>query len=205
MAQIENFGKNPIENLLNYATHSTGVLFNAYDLNSFYKENEEFTFSLVKETRGETKISYQDELLSVSGIYQEEKFKCKEDSKIIIIEANYTDPMIIADAKMAYKKQDEQTIYRSFRGSEPKLNLGMDFLLSVLEKNPNLIIYSSSQQIITNKELSNIAISIESINKTIGQEIDKDEVLKILKKLGFELIISADGLVNVKALCIALI
>ncbi|HEB7542165.1 TPA: phenylalanine--tRNA ligase subunit beta, partial [Campylobacter coli] len=199
LAQVENFGKNPIENLLNYATHSTGVLFNAYDLNSFYKENEEFTFNLVKEIHGETKISCQDELLSVSGIYQEEKFKCKEDSKIIIIEANYTDPMIIADAKMSYKKQDEQTIYRSFRGSEPKLNLGMDFLLSVLEKNPDLIIYSSSQQIITSKELPNIPISIESISKTIGQEVDKDEVLKILKKLGFELIISADGLVNVKA------
>ncbi|EGP2596445.1 phenylalanine--tRNA ligase subunit beta [Campylobacter coli] len=199
LAQVENLGKNPIENLLNYATHSTGVLFNAYDLNSFYKENEEFTLSLVKEAQGETKVSCQEELLSVSGIYQEEKFKSKEDSKIIIIEANYTDPMIIADAKMVYKKQDDQTIYRSFRGSEPKLNLGMDFLLSVLEKNPNLIIYSSSQQIITNKELPNIAISIESISKTIGQEVDKDEVLKILKKLGFELILSADGLVNAKA------
>ncbi len=199
LAQVENLGKNPIENLLNYATHSTGVLFNAYDLDSFYKENEEFTLNLVKEAQGETKVSCQDELLSVSGIYQEEKFKSKEDSKIIIIEANYTDPMIIADAKMSYKKQDDQTIYRSFRGSEPKLNLGMDFLLSVLEKNPNLIIYSSSQQIITNKELPNIAISIESISKTIGQEVDKDEVLKILKKLGFELILSADGLVNVKA------
>ncbi|HEB7534792.1 TPA: phenylalanine--tRNA ligase subunit beta [Campylobacter coli] len=199
LAQVENLGKNPIENLLNYATHSTGVLFNAYDLDSFYKENEEFTLSLIKEAQGETKVSCQDELLSVSGIYQEEKFKSKEDSKIIIIEANYTDPMIIADAKMSYKKQDDQTIYRSFRGSEPKLNLGMDFLLSVLEKNPNLIIYSSSQQIITNKELPNIAISIESISKTIGQEVDKDEVLKILKKLGFELILSADGLVNVKA------
>lgn len=199
LAQVENLGKNPIENLLNYATHSTGVLFNAYDLDSFYKENEEFTLSLVKEAQGETKVSCQDEFLSVSGIYQEEKFKSKEDSKIIIIEANYTDPMIIADAKMSYKKQDDQTIYRSFRGSEPKLNLGMDFLLSVLEKNPNLIIYSSSQQIITNKELPNIAISIENISKTIGQEVDKDEVLKILKKLGFELILSADGLVNVKA------
>ncbi len=199
LAQVENLGKNPIENLLNYATHSTGVLFNAYDLDSFYKENEEFTLSLVKEAQGETKVSCREELLSVSGIYQEEKFKSKEDSKIIIIEANYTDPMIIADAKMSYKKQDDQTIYRSFRGSEPKLNLGMDFLLSVLEKNPNLIIYSSSQQIITNKELPNIAISIESISKTIGQEVDKDEVLKILKKLGFELILSADGLVNVKA------
>lgn len=199
LAQVENLGKNPIENLLNYATHSTGVLFNAYDLDSFYKENEEFTLSLVKEAQGETKVLCQEELLSVSGIYQEEKFKSKEDSKIIIIEANYTDPMIIADAKISYKKQDDQTIYRSFRGSEPKLNLGMDFLLSVLEKNPNLIIYSSSQQIITSKELPNIAISIESISKTIGQEVDKDEVLKILKKLGFELILSADGLVNVKA------
>ncbi|HED6959185.1 TPA: phenylalanine--tRNA ligase subunit beta [Campylobacter jejuni] len=199
LAQIESLGKNSIENLLSYATHSTGVLFNAYDLNSLSGEDEEFTINLTKQAHGETKVSCKDKFLSFSGIFQNDESKCKNDSKIVIIEANYTDPLVIANAKMYHKDQDEKTLYRSFRGSEPKLNLGMDFLLSIFEQIPNLVIYSSSQQILTDKELPIIPISIESIGDIIGQNVDKDEVLKILKKLGFELILSGEGLINVKA------
>ena len=199
LAQTENLGKNSVENLLNYATHSTGVLFNAYDLSVFSEEDEEFTITLSKQTDGETKVSCKDELLSFSGIFQSDKSRCKNDSKVVIIEANYTDPLVIANAKMHHKEQDEKTLYRSFRGSEPRLNLGMDFLLSIFEQISELVIYSSSQQILTHKELPIISISIESINDIIGQNVDKDEVLKILKKLGFELILSGEGLINVKA------
>ncbi|EAI4691646.1 phenylalanine--tRNA ligase subunit beta [Campylobacter jejuni] len=199
LAQIESLEKNSIENLLNYATHSTGVLFNAYDLSSFSEKDEEFTINLSKQMHGETKVSYKDKLLSFSGIFQNNESRCKDESKIIIIEANYTDPLVIADAKIYHKDQDEKMLYRSFRGSEPKLNLGMDFLLSIFEQIPNLVIYSSSQQILTDKELPIIPISIESIGDIIGQNVDKDEVLKILKKLGFELILSGEGLINVKA------
>ncbi|MFQ6342115.1 phenylalanine--tRNA ligase subunit beta [Campylobacter sp. VTCC 70190] len=199
LAQIESLGKNYVENLLHYATHSTGVLFNAYDLSVFSSENEEFSINLSKEAHGETKVSCKDELLSFSGIFQNNESRCKNDSKIVIIEANYTDPLVIANAKIHHKNQDEKTLYRSFRGSEPKLNLGMDFLLSIFEQIPNLIIYSSSQQVLINKELPIIPVSIESISDIIGQNINKDEVLKILKKLGFELILSGEGLINVKA------
>lgn len=199
LAQIESLGKNSIENLLSYATHSTGVLFNAYDLNSLSGEDEEFTINLTKQAHGETKVSCKDKFLSFSGIFQNDESKCKNDSKIVIIEANYTDPLVIANAKMYHKDQDEKTLYRSFRGSEPKLNLGMDFLLSIFDQIPDLVIYSSSQQILTNKELPIIPISIEGISDIIGQNVDKDEVLKILKKLGFELILSGEGLINVKA------
>ncbi|EAH6516290.1 phenylalanine--tRNA ligase subunit beta [Campylobacter jejuni] len=199
LAQIESLGKNSIENLLNYATHSTGVLFNAYDLSSFSEKDEEFTINLSKQVHGETKVSCKDKLLSFSGIFQNNESRCKDHSKIIIIEANYTDPLVIADAKIYHKDQDEKMLYRSFRGSEPKLNLGMDFLLSIFEQIPNLVIYSSSQQILTDKELPIIPISIEGISDIIGQNVDKDEVLKILKKLGFELILSGEGLINVKA------
>ncbi|RQD67038.1 phenylalanine--tRNA ligase subunit beta [Campylobacter hepaticus] len=199
LAQIENLSNNAIENLLNYATHSTGVLFNAYDLSSFSSEGEEFTIVLNKEAHGETKVSCKDKLLSFSGIFQNDASKCKNDSKIVIIEANYTDPLVIAEAKMHHKNQDEKTLYRSFRGSEPRLSLGMDFLLSIFEHIPNFIIYSSSQQIVTNKQAPIISLNVEGISDIIGQNIDKDEILKILKKLGFELILSGDGLVNVKA------
>ncbi|MBM0637019.1 phenylalanine--tRNA ligase subunit beta [Campylobacter sp. VicNov18] len=199
LSQIENLSNNPIENLLNYATHSTGVLFNAYDLSSFSNEGEEFTIVLNKQEHGETKVSCKDRLLSFSGIFQNDESKCKKDSKIIIIEANYTDPLVIANAKNYHQNQDEKTLYRSFRGSEPKLSLGMDFLLGILENISSIIIYSSSQQIVINKQSPIIPVSIEGIGKMIGQSVDKDEILKILKKLGFELILSGEGLVNVKA------
>ncbi|MGH2327422.1 phenylalanine--tRNA ligase subunit beta [Campylobacter taeniopygiae] len=196
LAQIENLEKNPIQNLLNYAMHSTGVLFNAYDLSNFAKENEEIILNLSKESSGETKISCQNKTLSISGFYQEEEYKIKENSKLVIIEANYTDPNIIANSKSNYKKQDEKIFYRSFRGSEPKLYLGMDFLLNILKQNPNLSIYSSSQQILLDKKLLTISINIDHINNIIGQDIDKDDILNILKKLGFKIILLDDKLIN---------
>ncbi|MFX3626601.1 phenylalanine--tRNA ligase subunit beta [Campylobacter sp. LH-2024] len=198
LAQIENLENNPIQNLLNYTIHSTGVLFNAYDLSVFAKENEEVALNFSKEKSGETKISCQNKTLSISGFYQKEEYKCKETSKLVIIEANYTDPNIIANAKPNYKEQDEKIFYRSFRGSEPKLHLGMDFLLNILKQNSNLSIYSSSQQILLDKELLTIPMNIDHINNIIGQDIDKDDILNILKKLGFKIILLDDKLINVE-------
>lgn len=198
LAQAELLSQNSIENLLNYATHSTGVLFNAYDFDKLEKSNDELNFTLSKETQGESKISCQEEFLSISGIYQNKKIKCDENTKLIILEAHYTEPSIIAQSKNKYKEIDEKTFYRSFRGSEPKLNVGMDFLLQQIAKIPSVMIYSSSQQVLDYKKEQIIAVSIETINNTIGQSIDKDEILKILKKLGFELLLTNDGLTNVK-------
>lgn len=199
LAQIELLSSNVMENLLRYATHSTGVLFNAYDFNKLEKNNEEINLNLIKETHGETKILCQNEILSVAGIYQNQESKIDENSKIIIIEAHYTEPSIIAESKKFYKKPDEKTFYRSFRGSEPSLALGMDFLLCQIATLQEAVIYSSAQQVLEYKNDSLIAINLETINNTIGQAIDKDEILKILKKLGFELILSGDGLINVIA------
>lgn len=198
LAQIDFLGSHAIENLLNYTMHSTGVLFNAYDLEYFNKEKTEILLKLNQENHGETKIMCEDKLLSISGIYQEKQFKCKEESKIIILEAHYTQPLVIAEARIHYKKQDEKLLYRSFRGSEPKLNTGMNFLLNLLQKNPNVLIYSSSQQILENKKNSVIDIHIENISEIIGQEIHKDIVLKILKKLEFELTIFGDNRISAK-------
>ncbi|HEO8741650.1 TPA: phenylalanine--tRNA ligase subunit beta [Campylobacter upsaliensis] len=198
LAQAELLSQNSIENLLNYATHSTGVLFNAYDFDKLKKNNDELNFALSKEEQGESKISCQEEFLSISGIYQNANLKCDEKTKIVILEAHYTDPSIIAQSKGKYQKVDEKTFYRSFRGSEPKLNIGMDFLLQQIATIQDVMIYSSSQQVLDYKKEQIITISIETINNTIGQNIDKDEILKILKKLGFELLLSNDSLINIK-------
>ncbi len=74
----------------------------------------------------------------------------------------------------------------------------MDFLLQQIATIQDVMIYSSSQQVLDYKKEQIITISIETINNTIGQNIDKDEILKILKKLGFELLLSNDGLINIR-------
>ena len=74
----------------------------------------------------------------------------------------------------------------------------MDFLLQQIATIQDVMIYSSSQQVLDYKKEQIITISIETINNTIGQNIDKDEILKILKKLGFELLLSNDSLINIK-------
>ncbi|MCX2682981.1 phenylalanine--tRNA ligase subunit beta [Campylobacter sp. MIT 21-1685] len=199
LAQIDMLGENAIDNLLNYATHSTGVLFNAYNCSRLNKDDNEIIFNIQKAKKGESTVSCKNQLLSVSGIYQEPIGKCDEKSKIVIIEAHYTDPSVIAKAKKSYKIQDEKILYRSFRGSEPRLHLGIDFLLSQLQLISNADIYSSSQQISNNKKFPIIALNIEDINVMIGQDVDKDEILRILKKIGFELIFSNKKLINVKA------
>ena len=199
LAQIALLGKNAIDNLLRYATHSTGVLFNAYDIRNLNKKGKTIILNLEKGANAETRVLYKEQLLSVSGIYQESLSKCDEKSKVVIIEANYTNPSIIANAKKNYKIRDENVFYRSFRGSEPKLHLGIDFLLNELKLATDLDIYSSSQQIINDKKPPIIALNIEAINVMIGQEFDKDEILKILKKIGFELIFLEQKLVNARA------
>ncbi|KAA6229573.1 phenylalanine--tRNA ligase subunit beta [Campylobacter sp. LR264d] len=198
LAQIELLGKNSIENVLNYATYSTGVLFNAYDFNTLSKDGKEITLHLNKDENGATKVLCDEKLLSVSGIFQSEKLLLNEEEKIVIIEANYTDPVSIALAKNSYKKHDENSLYRSFRGSEPNLSLGMNFLLKNLDSSPDIMIYSSSQHFLEYKENPIIAVNIDIINKIIGQEVHKDEIFKILKKLGFTLIVANEGPINVK-------
>lgn len=198
LAQISSLGPNVIENLLNYVTHSTGVLLNAYDLHKFGKKGEEILLNLSKESHGETRIAYKDQLLSVSGVCQEEFFKSEQNSEIVLLEAHYTCPFVIAEAKNHHEKQDERILYRSFRGSEPKLNLGMNFLLNLLQGNPNIMIYSSSQQISKHRENLAIDVNIETVTKLIGQRVCKDAILKILKKLEFEPVIFGEDHINVK-------
>ncbi|MDO4674254.1 phenylalanine--tRNA ligase subunit beta [Campylobacter sp.] len=199
LAQIGLLSCDALENLLHYATHSTGVLFNAYDFDRLRKNDETATLNLTKGAHGETKILCQDKILSVSGLYQDGFARANESSKIIIIEAHYTEPSIIAASKKFHEKQDEKTFHRSFRGSEPGLTLGMDFLLGQISGSQEAVVYSSTQQVLEYKNNALIPINVKTINNTIGQAICRDEILKILKKLGFELIISNDNLINVKA------
>ncbi|TQR34607.1 phenylalanine--tRNA ligase subunit beta [Campylobacter sp. MIT 99-7217] len=198
LATIENLGENDVINFLNYATHATGVIFNAYDFKTLEKDqDEELIFKITKEKNGESKVYHEDKLLNTVGIYQEECSKL-DQSQIIIIESSYTIPKIIAQAKPHYKKIDENIFYRSFRGSEPKLDIGMNYLINKISKYDNISIYTGSQHIQLQKSLQEIKITASEVSKIIGKDIDKNDIVRILKRLEFEVFIVDENLINVK-------
>lgn len=148
LATAQILKENTISNFLTYASHSTGVIFNAYDMKVFKSEDEILSLKLSKGKFGENVLSFNDKKLSVAGIFQEDFAKINNESKFILIEASYTRPEIIAESKMHYKKQDNETIYRSFRGSEPKLSIGINCLLNKMAKYDNINIYMGSHEVV---------------------------------------------------------
>lgn len=184
IGKLENHN---IINLLNYATHSSGVLFNAYDLKTLDNENKEVALQIRKGKNGESKVFHNNQLLSVSGIYQENIAKITENSKYIIIEASYSDPSVIAEAKESYKKHDDESLYRSFRGSEPQLDLGMEYLLQKISTYANIGIYPSYQQISTPIKKADIKLDILEVCKYIGAKVEANDAVNMLKRLGFSI------------------
>lgn len=182
-----------IENLLSYATYSTGVLLRAYDASKLKNKDEKVMFEIKTKEFGNSVVYQDDRLISMAGISQNDEFKVDENSKIVIIEANYTDPKIIATATNQDKNlQGDEHAYRAVRGSEPKLNVGLEYLCSIISKNDSINLYSGTQQVKPRKEQKTIIFSIEQINNIIGKEILRNDAVKILKKLGFEISIEQD-------------
>lgn len=177
--------QNNILNLINYATHSTGVIFNAYELSHDESDSEE-TLVIKKGKNGESKVFHKDKLLSVAGIYQEESSKISEKSHFVIIEANYTKPETIAAAKDSYEKHDEESIYRSFRGSEPQLNIGLEYLFNKMSIYENIKIFTSYQKIALTNKAAEIKLDINELSANIGTNIDANDAVSILKRLSFE-------------------
>lgn len=191
LASIEELGTNAIENLLVYSTYSSGVLFNAIDLGKLCSDCEQISLDIKTKENKEIAIKFKDKELAVFGIVQNEEYKINNESKKILIIANYVNPEIIANTHKNYKNTD---IYRSFRGSEPELNLGLDCLFNLLQNNKNIKIYGSSCQNTLVKEKISITCSINELEKMIGQACEKNDIVKILKRLNFELSIAEDNL-----------
>lgn len=76
--------------------------------------------------------------------------------------------------------------YRASRGSEPDLNQGLDYCISVIETNSESSVYGGTIEIDESHEDKIISLSKKEIDEIIGANIDKVKITKILKNLGFD-------------------
>ncbi|MGH1600981.1 phenylalanine--tRNA ligase subunit beta [Campylobacter majalis] len=199
LALIECSETHPMRRLCEYATHSTGVIFRMYDFAKI-STDEKISIDISVGTHQESILKVDDKILGVAGVYQNKDTMIDESSKLILLEASYADPSVVSEYVGENKdivKTNE--LYRSTRSSEPNLALGIDPIFERLSSQNIAKFYAGHQLSATKTEVKTISFTITDINKMIGQDVPKIEIVRILKKLGFDVAFTQESEnINVK-------
>ncbi len=187
LAQVEENFKRRIESLIYYVTHSTGVILRGYDYDFFKEDEEGIARGELKEEDGFIALYAKEKCASVVGINQSEASKAKDSDTVLILEASYIAPESVSRAMMEKKIPSDYVFYRSSRGSEPELEIGMEYLLKLLRLYADAEVFGGDIEL--NDEWSEEIVSIKKgeMDAIIGMEVDKTRVTNILKNLGFAL------------------
>lgn len=165
-----------LKNLLNYTTHSCGVLLNAYP------KSKSSILNIKKDEDGFDTIYFESEALSKPCVLQND---FDETEAEYLIEASYVNPELISKLVFNKKIKTSEIFYKSSRGSEPNINFGLDYFSNLISKLGGTLSKGSVDYIDDIEKLF-VDANIKKINSIIGQDIEKNEIEKILISLGFE-------------------
>jgi phenylalanyl-tRNA synthetase beta chain len=193
LAMIEEATDNVLDALFNYTIHTTGVILRHYNFSKLSKGKEKVKLVLKELDHRLGAIEYDGKIGSIIGIRQDETLKADSDKGVILLEASYTAPEIIAPAVKKEGLKTDTLYYRTSRGSEPDLTFGLNYLLSLLNQYAQAEVYAECSEFITPKATCALKISIDEINRLIGQEIGLSQAVNILSRLGFTIHKTEDG------------
>ncbi|WP_187844226.1 phenylalanine--tRNA ligase subunit beta [Helicobacter pylori] len=177
LAHNNALSENELNNFIEFSAHFSGVILNAYSLNTtpvdLSVKNDENNLESVyinHQKRSTIAIKHQDQ---------------KDLSEYLLLEASYIDPISLSLKLHALKdktlQKDNALIYRSARGSNPNLSDGLNFLSAHLKAT----ILESKQ---TKHSLKDRALKfqLEDITEILGLAVEKEKIQSILKNLGFK-------------------
>ncbi len=177
LAHNNALSENDLNNFIEFSTHFSGVVMNAYSLNAtpidLSVKNDENNLESVyinHQKRSTIAIKHQDQ---------------KDLSEYLLLEASYIDPISLSLKLHALKdktlQKDNALIYRSARGSNPNLSDGLNFLSAHLKA----AILESKQTKHSLKDRT-LKFKLEDITEILGLAIEEEKIQGILKNLGFK-------------------
>ncbi|PAF47358.1 phenylalanine--tRNA ligase subunit beta [Helicobacter sp. 12S02634-8] len=188
--------EDPIQNFLEFSTHMTGVILNAYALDNLKmassSKGTEISLTIKKDKNGFESV-FTDKKISIIGVGNQIQQEFNIFPKTLIIEASYIDPTIIS--KLLHQHNiptDKALTYRTTRGSNSQLDTGMNYLCKLFSDSTKCLIYSGSQEIKQNYEDTIINTTFNAISDIIGKPIEKEEIASILKRLNFTIKATCD-------------
>jgi len=187
LTQLEEKKESAIESLMSYATHSSGVVLRAYEHSFFCAAGETMAkISLSRDANGFASIKTKEKTASIVGVSQEDVSKVNFNEGLILIEATYIAPDAISKKMQEKKIPSGDAYYRASRGSEPDLNQGLNYCISMIDSFSDSSVYGGTIEIEEAYDDKIISISKKEIDEIIGANIDKAKITKILKNLGFD-------------------
>ncbi len=177
LAHNNALSENDLKNFIEFSTHFSGVIMNAYSLNKtpmdLSVKNDENNLESVyinHQKRSTIAIKHQDQ---------------KDLSECLILEASYIDPISLSLKLHALKdktlQKDNALIYRSARGSNPNLSDGLNFLSAHLKAT-----ILESKQIKHSLKDRTLKFQLEDITEILGLAVEAEKIQGILKSLGFK-------------------
>ena len=187
LAQIEEKRDSDIDSLMLYTTQSSGVILNAYSFASFSKDDESMAkIQLNEDEKGFTCVSGFNKA-SIIGVIQEKSTQVTYSEGKVLLEASYIPPDLISK-KMSINKIDSGPMfYKTSRGSEPVLDIGLSFCLDMIERNSSSAIYTGTIDLGKARKDKIVSVTKQEIDEIIGAKIDKIVISKILTNLGFNI------------------
>ncbi|WRF29440.1 phenylalanine--tRNA ligase subunit beta [Helicobacter pylori] len=177
LAHNNALSENDLNNFIEFSTHFSGVVMNAYSLNKtpidLSVKNDENNLESVyinHQKRSTIAIKHQDQ---------------KDLSEHLLLEASYIDPISLSLKLHALKdktlQKDNALIYRSARGSNPNLSDGLNFLSAHLKA--TILESKQTQHSLKDRTLT---FQLEDITEILGLAVEKEKIQGILKNLGFK-------------------
>ncbi len=174
-----------LANILNYSTHATGVILRAYDAKSILGDSDKMLLQVYSEEKGIVSISSNDNILSIVGVNQNDAVVAGDSSTMLLLESSYIDPDILVEAISQTDMQKDDFYYKTSRGSESDLASGMSYLSNLLSVDDSYRYYEGHLSVESKWEPTHISVDSKEISLLIGQEIERNKIITILKNLQF--------------------
>ena len=186
LAQIDESRTTDIDSLLLYTTHTNGVILRAYNYGFFCEENAVIATVNLIEDENEFACISSNKTASVIGVKQDDISRVTYDEGTILLEASYIPPDIISKKMSLNKLESGPFYYRTSRGSEPDLCFGISDCLELIQENSDSAVFSGSMGVGQLHENRIISLRKKDVDDTVGADISKVVIGKILKNLGFD-------------------
>lgn len=194
LAEIEP--QSTIESFLAYTTHATGVILRAYDSMSFRNNADKIVVRVAAVQKGIVEIYGNDVSLSTVGVNQNKSCKADDETKQIVLEASYINPDILVEAVFSASLTKDELYYQTSRGSNPDLSFGLLYLAFLLDQYCQIDCYEGSLDVEAERERTILRVNTDEICQIIGQKIETNKMISVLRHLGFEINVLGDHLIT---------
>ena len=185
-----------IGEMVAYATHATGVILRAYDSVCFRNETDKIVVRPTAVKKGIIEISSNGMPLSIVGVSQEKTCIANDATKQILFEASYINPNILVEAVFAGSLAKDELYYKTSRGSNPDLSFGLMYLAFLMDQYGEINCYEGSLDVDAEYEKTILRVTAEEICQIVGQKVETNKMITILRHLGFEINVIGDHFIT---------